>query len=335
MSRDWLPRCRQCNLPPHSGMNISLRSRAFLPLLLCAAVLLTPAGLRAQVRTADPAARGIPLSDFPRLVKLSKHVYGYEEIRQPGFTTVSLIVLGRDGVLIADAQGSAAATQTMLDRIRTITTLPIKWYVVGSDHGDHTAGNHVLPNGITYIVHPTSLAQLKRDSAAATAARPVIVPPVAMTGNVQVIDVGTTAVEVRFLGRAHTGGDLMVHLPKEQILFMSEAYLNRVFPAMRSAYPTEWARTIDAALSLDRVKRFVPGHGFIEKDKRSREELVAFRDAITSVIAEATRLKSLGLSADEAAKRANWGAIGSWFLADQQGPVAVRRVWAEIDGQLR
>ena len=66
------------------------------------------------------AARGVPLSDFPRLVKLSKHVYGYEEIRQPGFTTVSLIVLGRDGVLIADAQGSAAATQTMLDRIRTL-----------------------------------------------------------------------------------------------------------------------------------------------------------------------------------------------------------------------
>jgi cyclase len=304
-----------------------------LPLAFLAAVSLAPHGVHAQVRTADPAVRGVPLSEFPRFVKLSKHVYGYEEIRQPGFTTVSLIVLGRDGVLIADAQGSAAATQTMLEKIRTITTLPIKWYVVGSDHGDHTAGNHVLPQGITYIVHPTSLAQLKRDSAAATAARPVIVPPVAMTGNVQVIDLGTTQVEVRFLGRAHTGGDLMVHLPREQILFMSEAYLNRVFPAMRSAYPTEWVRTIDAALSLDRVKRFVPGHGFIEKEKRSREELVAFRDAITSVIAEATRLKTLGVSADEASKRANWGAIGGWFLAEQQGPIAVRRVWAELDGK--
>jgi len=291
--------------------------------------------VHAQVRTADPAARGIPLSAFPRLVKLSKHVYGYEEIRQPGFTTVSLIVIGTDGVLIADAQGSAAATQTMLDRIRTITPLPIKWYVVGSDHGDHTAGNHVLPGGLTWVVHPTSLAQLKRDSAAATAARPVVVPPAAMSGTMQTIDVGTTEVVVRFLGRAHTGGDLMVHLPREQLLFMSEAYLNRVFPAMRSAYPTEWARTIDAALALDRVKRFIPGHGFIEKGKRSREELVAFRDAITGVIAEATRLKTLGLTAEEAVKRANWGPVGTWFLADQQAPIAVRRVWAELDGQLR
>ena len=290
---------------------------------------------RPQVRTADPAVRGLPLSAFPRLVKLTKHVYGYEEIRQPGFTTVSLIVIGKDGVLIADAQGSSAATQTMLDRIKRITPLPVKWYVVGSDHGDHTAGNNVLPTGLTWVVHPTSLAQLKRDSAAATASRPVIVPPMAMTGNVQTIDVGTTEVVVRFVGRAHTGGDLMVHLPREQILFMSEAYLNRVFPAMRSAYPSEWVRTIDAALAIDRVKRYIPGHGFIETGKRSREELVTFRDAITGVIAEATRLKTLGISADEAVKRANWGPVGTWFLAEQQAPIAIRRVWAEIDGQLR
>ena len=126
-----------------------------------------------------------------------------------------------------------------------------------------------------------------------------------------------------------------MHLPREQILFMSEAYLNRVFPAMRSAYPSEWVRTIDAALAIDRVKRYIPGHGFIETGKRSREELVTFRDAITGVIAEATRLKTLGISADEAVKRANWGPVGTWFLAEQQAPIAIRRVWAEIDGQLR
>jgi len=32
---------------------------------------------------------------------------------------------------------------------------------------------------------------------------------------------------------------------------MSEVYLNRVFPAMRSAYPTEWVSVIDKALKLD------------------------------------------------------------------------------------
>src|SRR5688572_9828406 len=106
----------------------------------------------AQVRTADPARRGIPLTEFPRIIKLAENVYGYEEIRQPGFTTVSLFVVGRNGVLVADGQGSTAATQAMLDRIRTVSTLPIKWYVVGSDHGDHTAGNSVIPKDIRYVV---------------------------------------------------------------------------------------------------------------------------------------------------------------------------------------
>ena len=72
-----------------------------------------------------------------------------------------------------------------------------------------------------------------------------------MTGNTQVIDVGGIEVRALFLGRAHTGGDLMVHLPKQKILFMSEAYLNRVFPAMRSAYPTEWVSVIDKALAME------------------------------------------------------------------------------------
>ena len=294
----------------------------------------------AQTRTADPIKRGLQLTDFPRIVKLTENVYGYEEIRQPGFTTVSLIVVGKNGVLVADGQGSPAATQTMLDKIRTVSPLPIKWYIVGSDHGDHTAGNSVLPAGITYVVHRNSRAQLVKDSVAAAAPsarggapRVAVVPPVAMASDEQTIDVGGTSVRVLFLGRAHTGGDLMVHLPREKILFMSEAYLNRVFPAMRSAYPSEWIATIDRALKVD-AQRFIPGHGFIEEATVSREELITFRKALVDVIAEVKRLHALGLSADDAIKQVNWGAYRDWFLAEQQAPIAVRKVYEEIEGKL-
>ena len=292
------------------------------------------ASAAAQVRTADPVARGLQLSDFPRFIKLTDNVYGYEEIRPPGFTTVSLVVIGRNGVLIADGQGSPAATQTMLTKIATLTPLPVRWYVVGSDHGDHTGGNSVLPKDITYIVHPTSKAQLERDAANRAGTRTIVVPPTTMSGDLQDVDVGGTVVQVLFLGRAHTGGDLSVYLPASKILYMSEAYLNRVFPAMRAAYPSEWVRTVERALALD-VQRFVPGHGFIEEPAASREELVNFRDALVSVIAEAKRLRALGLSAEDAAKQANWGPYQSWFLAAQQAPIALRRVYDELDGRLK
>ena len=273
-----------------------------------------------QVRTAYPEKRGFKLSEFPRTIKLADNVYGYEEIRQPGFTTVSLFVVGNDGVLIADGQGSPAATQKMLDEIAKVTPKPVKWYIVGSDHGDHTAGNSVLPKDIVYVVSPASKAQMK------------LAAP-AMTSDRQTINVGGIEVQAIYAGRAHTGGDLLVYLPKQRILFMSEVYLNRVFPAMRSAYPTEWVSVIDKALAMD-VDRFVPGHGFIEEPKASREELIEYQKAMRYVIAEVKRLHKLGLSADDAAKQANWGPYQEWFLVDQQGPIAVRKIYEEIEGKL-
>ncbi len=196
-------------------------------LVLSVALVLVAVPSQAQVRTAYPEKRGFKLSEFPRTIKLAENIYGYEEIRQPGFTTVSLFVVGTDGVLIADGQGSPAATQKMLDEIAKVTPKPVKWYIVGSDHGDHTAGNSVLPKDIVYVVSKASQAQMKLSAPA-------------MTGDKQTLNVGGIEVQAIYAGRAHTGGDLLVYLPKQKILFMSEVYLNRVFPAMRSAYPTEW-----------------------------------------------------------------------------------------------
>lgn len=274
---------------------------------LCAGIMTSD--VKAQVRTGYPEERGLKSSDFPRVVQLAENVYGYEELRTPGFTTVSFIVVGNDGVLLADGQGSPPATQRLVDEIAKITSKPIKWYVVGSDHVDHTGGNSVLPKEARYIVHPTSRKQLEMDAAIAIKPPgwyPVVVPKVAMSADRESIDVGGREVQVFFLGRAHTGGDLMVYLPDAKILFMSEVFLNRVFPAMRSAYPAEWLTVIDEALKLD-VKRYVPGHGFIEEPGVSRVQLVEYRGAIDYVFAEARRLHDRGLSEEEAMKQADWG----------------------------
>jgi glyoxylase-like metal-dependent hydrolase (beta-lactamase superfamily II) len=316
------------------------------------AAILISAAAAAQPRTAFPDKRGFQKTDFPRIVKIAENVYGYEDFHNAGMMTVSMFVVGRDGVMLVDGQGSPAATQRLIDAIAKTTGKPIKWYVVGSDHGDHTAGNAVLPSGITYIVHPNSFAQLERDAASAKAAnekavieaaakgapaptpRMVIVPPTAMSGDKQVVDVGGVEAQVLFLGRAHTGGDLMVYLPRQKILFMSEAYLNRVFPAMRSAYPSEWVKTLDRALAMD-VEIYVPGHGFVEQAKASREELVEFQKALKYVIGEIRRLHKLGLSPEEARKQANWGPYTEWMLADQQDIIAIRKVYEEMEGKLK
>lgn len=295
--------------------------------LACALVVLSVTAADAQGRTADPAKRGFTVADFPRVTRLADNVYGFEGLHPSGMPTVSLFVVGADGVLIADGQSNPANTQQLLDAIAKVSTKPVKWYIVASDHGDHTAGNSVLPRDITYVVTPASRAALER-------AKNAVVPPSAMQGDRQSIDVGGIEVQALFAGRAHTGGDLLVYLPAQKILFMSEAYLNRVFPAMRSAYPSEWLEVIDKALAMD-VGLYVPGHGFIEEAKAAREELVEYRKAMRYVIDEVRRLHKLGLSADDAAKQANWGPYKDWYLAEQQGPIAIRKIYEEIDGKLK
>ena len=301
-------------------------------------LLLMPTLSEAQPRTADPTARGLKDTDFPRVVKIADNVYGYEDFHPSPdkMTTVSMWVVTSEGVLLADGQADPAKTQKLLDAIAKTTDEPLKYYVVGSDHGDHTGGNSVLPAGVTMIAHPTSKAVLEK-SASAPNRKPdapkVVVPNEVLQGDKKVITPGGTEIQVLFLGRAHTGGDLHVYLPKQKILFMSEAYLNRVFPAMRSAYPSEWVAVLDKALKMD-VQTYVPGHGFVEESKASREELENYRKAVVAVIAEVKRLHAAGVPVEDAITQANFGEYEHWKLHGSQRPIAVRKIYEELDGKL-
>ena len=324
---------------------MSFRSATISRLCLALVGALLSRPLAAQVmQTGDVAKRGLKATDFPRARQLAPGIYSYEALRagDPGgqMTTVSLIVISNDGVLVADGQGNVAQTQEMVDWIKKTTSQPIKYVVVCSDHGDHTGGNAAFPQGVTFIAHPTSKKVLD------DAGRPPFVTET--VPHRRVLHLGSTDVEVLFLGRAHTGGDLSVYLPKERVLFMSEAYLHWLFPAMRSAYPTEWIQTLKNAETIDAVW-FVPGHGFIDDAKTLKADLPAYRHAVEQVVSEATRLHDAkvpcpaparGATAGaprplcEAATQAKWSGLDGWTLYSSQVETAIRRVYDELDGKL-
>jgi glyoxylase-like metal-dependent hydrolase (beta-lactamase superfamily II) len=282
------------------------------------------------VRTADPVKRGLTDADFPRTVKVAENVYSYEDFHAGAekFTTTNMFVVTSDGVLLADAQGTAAATSRLVDAIARVTPKPIKYVVVASDHGDHTAGNASLPAGVTYIIHPTSKAILDRANGWKPPADATLV-----TDSLS-FKLGELDFDVRFLGRAHTGGDLAVWLPRQKILFLSEIYLNRVFPAMRSAYPSEWLKALDRAEAM-KGDIYIAGHGFTESGPVSREEIVAYHQALRAVIAEVTRLHDAGVAVEQAVAQANWGEYAGWTLSKSQGPIAVRRIYEDLEGRLK
>jgi glyoxylase-like metal-dependent hydrolase (beta-lactamase superfamily II) len=302
------------------------RTRAAAVIPAVSALLISAAFAQSVVRTADPIKRGLKEADFPRTIKVTANVYTYEDFHagDEKFTTTNMFVVTNSGVVLADAQGNPAATKGLVDAIAKVTAQPIKYVIICSEHGDHTAGNASLPPGVQYLIHPTSKAAM----GAKAPANAQLVTDKTSFG------LGGEEFQVLFLGRAHTGGDLSVYLPRQKILFLSETFLNRVFPAMRSAYPSEWLAALTKAERMD-VNIYVPGHGFTESGPVSKEELQAYHRALAAVIAEATRLHKAGVSVDDAIKQANFGEYSSWTLARSQAPIAIRKVYEELDGKLK
>src|SRR5690349_1637564 len=109
-----------------------IRARsAILTAVLAAAAGAFPLA-QSVVRTADPIARRLKESDFPRTIKVTDNVYTYEDFHagDEKFTTTNMFVVTSDGVLVADGQGSPAATKGLVDAIAKVTNQPIKYVVI-------------------------------------------------------------------------------------------------------------------------------------------------------------------------------------------------------------
>jgi glyoxylase-like metal-dependent hydrolase (beta-lactamase superfamily II) len=300
-------------------------------------LLLVPAAApAAEIQTADPIARGLKQSDFPRLKQLAPNVYSYEALRpsDPGKfkTTVDMIVVTGGGVLVADGQGTMEATQKLVAAIKTLTPQPIRYVVVGSEHADHTGGNSAFKATFPDIVFIASPASQKALAASDTPATESV------TGEKRTLRLGDTDIEILNLGRAHTGGDLSVYVPGAKVLFMSEIYDHRLFPSMARAFPTEWLATIrrNQAIPADWV---FGGHGFVDDPAAMKAELEAFRAEIVAVIAEGKRLHDahvpcLSVENCAAAGEANWGPYADWSEKPIQATPAILRVYQELDGKL-
>lgn len=285
-----------------------------------------------KVSNAAIEARGLTLADFPRYKAVAPDIYAYEGFHPSKvMNTVSLIIVTKDGVVLVDAMGDEQQGQQLVDNIKKITQQPVKYLIVGSDHGDHMAGNGPLKKawpGMVVISTPASQKAMEKNAA----------PPTELVTDKRTLNVGGTEIQILNLGRAHTGGDLLVYLPASKIMFMSEVYLRGVFPAMRTAYPSEWVETIKKAQAMN-ANLYIAGHGWLDDPATMKADLETFRKNLEVVIAEGKRLHAAKAPcADpqtcEAVKQAKWGPADSLALRDAQAPIALAKIYQELDGKL-
>jgi len=141
---------------------------------------------------------------------------------------------------------------------------------------------------------------------------------------------GTREIQIRYLGRGHTAGDVVVYLPTEKVV-MTGDFLTAALSNMSDSFPNEGADSLDALKKLD-LDTVLPGHGEAFTDKAKIDYFQAY---LRDVWTEVSRLKQQGVSAEEASKRADLTKHKAHLPI--QGPgvplIGVQRIYALIDGK--
>lgn len=112
---------------------------------------------------------------------------------------------------------------------------------------------------------------------------------------------GQRVIEIRHLGRAHTAADLIVYLPKENLLISGDLIVWPVPLIGSTSYPAEYAATLEKLLALNPAV-IVPGHGPVMRDhayaKLMMRLLTLIKQQVAAAVARGETLEQTRKSVD-------------------------------------
>jgi glyoxylase-like metal-dependent hydrolase (beta-lactamase superfamily II) len=141
---------------------------------------------------------------------------------------------------------------------------------------------------------------------------------------------GDREIQIRYLGRGHTAGDVVVYLPREKAIITGDL-LTAGSSNMSDSYPAEWAVTLEQLKKLD-FDTVIPGHGEAFTDKAKIDYFAAYLRDVWSTVGA---LKKQGISAEEAAKRADLSKHKERFPNPAVPVLAAQRIYALLDGSAK
>jgi glyoxylase-like metal-dependent hydrolase (beta-lactamase superfamily II) len=142
---------------------------------------------------------------------------------------------------------------------------------------------------------------------------------------------GSREVRLLHLGRAHTGGDIVIFLPEERLVFTGDMMLPGL-SYMGDGHVDEWPATLEALKSLD-FDVLLPGHG---PPVRSKDVISNFQAYLTDLWQKTAMLHRRGVSAEQAAQQLDMtNHVDNYGQLRGPGvdPRAVNRMYELLDEQ--
>jgi cyclase len=255
-----------------------------------------------------------------------------------GWSNAGLIRDG-DASLLVDTLFDMALTRDMLDAMQDATGIAAeKIGAIVNTHanGDHCHGNGCCPQAEIIAseasakemaeVPPAMLAQFKKLGAqlgpAGSYFADIFAPfdfenvdertPTRTFSGTLDLKVGDKAVKLIEVGPAHTGGDVLVHVPHDKAVFTGDILFIDGTPLMWAGPVANWIRACETIIAMD-VDVIVPGHGPVT-DKAGVRRVA---DYLAFVDQEARKRFDAGLGVREAALDIALGDYASWGDAER------------------
>jgi glyoxylase-like metal-dependent hydrolase (beta-lactamase superfamily II) len=150
------------------------------------------------------------------------------------------------------------------------------------------------------------------------------------------LDLGNRRVELRFLGRGHTSGDLVVWLPEERICFAGDLVEAQAAPYMGDAHIGDWrGGTLDAVAALG-AELMVGGRGPVVRGEAAVMQAIADTRNFLSTLFDGVReVREAGGTPRDAYRLTHERLApryAGYPIFEHTMPFNVQRAWDELDG---
>ena len=274
-------------------------------------ILVAVLAVMAAERIGGQQPKGEPFTTAITKIKEGLYVIpGYDGVATGG--NVAVRVTG-DGVIIVDDK-LPALYRDIVDKVRSVTPLPIKYVLSTHQHGDHTGANAEFLKTAEILMHRNARANMITQKLAG--------PGRIVFTDQQAVFLGGVEVQMRYLGRGHTNGDSVVYFPDlravhtgDLVVWGKRSQGTMLTPFMDYAAGNgsgkEWVATLDNVLKLD-FDMAIPGHGPV----LTKADVRAFRDRMQTLNERMAALIKSGGTRQDIASRIKLDDLGWPFQPD-------------------
>lgn len=207
-----------------------------------------------------------------------------------------------EGVVVINGGAAYGLAKALHEEIKAVTDEPVKLVFNENGQGHAVLGNsYWAEQGVPIVAHVDAAHEVEsfggsildgmkrynRDRAEGTEVQ----LPTETFEDEYTVEMGDFRIEARYLGPAHSPGDIVIWLPKQRLVISGDmAFHERMLPIFPDTMTAEWIETWETAFEPLEATYVIPGHGHptnMDQVRRfTRDYLVYLRGKIGAHLEE-------------------------------------------------